>query len=437
MPKQPTSEDLGGAPGIDGARSVGSYDVDAYARGAHKMTEAGEHLGASVTKLGEADAAFAARRAREELNAASTQAITGIFKMRGPSADPASPADPQQHAENVANLIYDAAEGIKSGAAQTAYFAAMRPVYAQEVRNAELRRSQDDASAQAAHLEQLTAQLEANVSTGSHDALAAAAIDNLHGSIDEAVDRNLLTPAQAAITKKAAALRLTAATYRNMAQEDPARAVDELTAADSPHPLVPFLPDDIRADLVTQAQLNIRAREIDEGRNAFLADQERRRTVAKTQDNYVALALAGEPGLAVRLANDDTLADDDKQRLLDTAARSTAADPPPVISNAATLKFLDRIRRDDRGPAGHAAAQRFGGRRIECRGPHRRDRRQVHARAPWLRLLEGLLDGRFRVPDAAGVSRAPRRPRAGAWGVRSTSRTTARCVAPPLRARCV
>jgi hypothetical protein len=44
-------------------------------------------------------------------------------------------------------------------------------------------------------------------------------------------------------------LRLTAAVYKKLAQEDPARAIAELTADDSPHPLVPFLPAAVKGVL--------------------------------------------------------------------------------------------------------------------------------------------------------------------------------------------
>jgi hypothetical protein len=89
MPKQPTWEDLGGTPGVAGARPVGSYDVDAYARGAQKIADAGERFGASVARLEESEAEFAARRARQEFTAAQTQAITGLIGLRSQyAADP-------------------------------------------------------------------------------------------------------------------------------------------------------------------------------------------------------------------------------------------------------------------------------------------------------------------------------------------------------------
>jgi hypothetical protein len=80
--KQPTAEDLGGVPGVAGARPVGTYDVDAYARGTHQMATAGTRLGEDVSRLGEAEAEAAARRARAEFNAARTRAVTGLMGLR-------------------------------------------------------------------------------------------------------------------------------------------------------------------------------------------------------------------------------------------------------------------------------------------------------------------------------------------------------------------
>jgi hypothetical protein len=90
-----------------------------------------------------------------------------------------------------------------------------------------------------------------------------AATDNIQSNIDDAVDKRFLTPEQATAEKKAAALRLTVANYTKLAQEDPARAIEELTAEESPHPLVRYLPPETRDSLVTRAQLNMEARRLD------------------------------------------------------------------------------------------------------------------------------------------------------------------------------
>ena len=67
----------------------------------------------------------------------------------------------------------------------------------------------------------------------------------------------------------------------------------------------------------------------------------------------------------------------------------------------------------NRRPARRTASQRLRRRGLGRREPHRRDRGQ-DARAPWLGFVEDLLDRRFRVADAAGVSGAACGPRAGA-----------------------
>jgi hypothetical protein len=50
--------------------------------GAQKIADAGERFGASVARLGESAADFAARRARQEFTAAQTEAITGLIGLR-------------------------------------------------------------------------------------------------------------------------------------------------------------------------------------------------------------------------------------------------------------------------------------------------------------------------------------------------------------------
>jgi hypothetical protein len=87
--KQPTAEDLGNVPGIAGSPPVGTYDVDAYARGAQKIAAAGTQFGEDVSRLGQADAEAAARRARAEFTAARTRAVTGLIALRAQrAADP-------------------------------------------------------------------------------------------------------------------------------------------------------------------------------------------------------------------------------------------------------------------------------------------------------------------------------------------------------------
>ena len=346
--KQPTAEDLGAAPGVAGARPVGSYEVDAYAHGAQKMAQAGERFGQAVARVGESEAEFAARRARAEFNTARTKAVTGLFGLRTKYAtDPDYTTVKQRWIDDATKTVDGPAEAITDELTRLFYYDSLHAPLMQESRNISRHAFQGAADAHAAHREQLLQQVERSASTDPDDALSTAATDTVHSNIDDAVDKRFLAPDAALAEKKAAALRLTAAHYRNMATEDPARAIDELTAEESPHPLVQHLPPDTRDSLVTHAQDNLRARQIDSDRDASFAARNSARAAAATQANYVELALADTPGLAFRVANDLTLTPDARTRLLGTTERPTQPDPPPATSSANALKLIDRIRRDD------------------------------------------------------------------------------------------
>jgi hypothetical protein len=155
MPKQPTVEDLGATPGVAGARPVGSYDVDAYGRGAQKIADAGERFGASVTRLGET-AAEAARRARREFTAAQTQALTGLIGLRPRyAADPDYTTIKRRWTDEVAKTIDEPAILISSEPVRRAYYDSLHEPLMQESRNISRQAFQGAADAHAAHREQL------------------------------------------------------------------------------------------------------------------------------------------------------------------------------------------------------------------------------------------------------------------------------------------
>jgi hypothetical protein len=306
--KQPTAEDLGGAPGITGARPVGSYDVDAYARGAQKMAQAGERLGESVARVGESEAEFAARRARAEFNTARTRAVTGLIGLRTKYAgDPDYTTVKQRWIDDAAKTVDGPAEAITDEMTRLAYYDSLHPPLMQESRSVSRQAFQGAADAHAAHRERLLQQVEQNISTDPDDALSTAAIDTVHSNIDDAVDKRFLTPDVALAEKKAAALRIAAAHYRKMGTEDPARALDELTTEESPHPVVQHLAGDTRSALVALAQNNLTARDVDAERNTALAAKVRDVAADKAERSYIDEALAGTPDLARRIANDDAL----------------------------------------------------------------------------------------------------------------------------------
>jgi hypothetical protein len=347
MPKQSTAEDLGGTPGAADARPADT-DADAQVQGEPETADAGEPFGASVPRPGDAEAELAARRARREFTAARTQAITGLIGLRSRyAADPDYTTLKQRWIDDAAKTVDDAAGLVSDEHDRLVYHNSLHELLMQESRNVSRQAFQGAADAHATHREQLLQQLEQNVGTDPDDALSNAGWNIVHSNIDDAVDKRFITPDQAAIERKAAALRLTAATYKKLAQEDPARAIAELTAEESPHPLVQFLPAGIKDSLVTQAQLNARAGQLDADRSSFLAAQDRQAAVAEARSNYIRLALDGAPDLGLRIANDAALNPDDRTQLLDIADRTTQPGPAPTVSKANALTMLDRIRRDD------------------------------------------------------------------------------------------
>jgi hypothetical protein len=348
MPKQPTWEDLGGTPGIAGTRPVGSYDVDAYARGAQKIANAGERFGASVARLGESEAEFAARRARQEFTAAQTQAITGLMGLRSRyAADPDYTTVKQRWTDDAAKTVDEPAGLISSEPVRLAYYDSLHEPLMQEARNFSRQAFQGAADAHAARREQLVQQLEQNLSIDPYDALSTAATDNIHSNINDAADKRFITPEQATIEKKNAALRLTVANYKKLARVDPDRAIEELTADESPHPLVQFLSPDTRQSLVTRAQDNLRAGQLDAERNKSLAAQESQRAAAQAESDYLEGIFGGAPDIADKISKDETLPQEKKDRLLATIRRTMQPEPPSAVANANAMKLLGRIRRDD------------------------------------------------------------------------------------------
>jgi hypothetical protein len=344
----PATPDLGAAPGVAGARPVGSYDVDAYARSAQKIADADERFGASVARLGESDAEFAARRARQEFTAAQTRAIADLIGLRSQyAADPDYTTVKQRWTDDAAKAVDEPAGLISSEPVRLVYYDSLHEPLMQEARNVSRQAFQGAADAHAARREQLVQQLEQNLSIDPDDALSSAAIDNIHSNIDDAVDKRFLTPQQATIEKKNAALRLTVANYKKLAQLDPDRAIEELTADESPHPLVQYLSPDTRQSLVTQAQDNLLAGQLDAERNQSLAGQESQRAAAQAESRYLDGIFGGAPDIADKISKDEALPQEKKDRLLATVRRTMQPEPPSAVANANAMKLLGRIRRND------------------------------------------------------------------------------------------
>jgi hypothetical protein len=173
--KQPTAEDLGGVPGVAGTRPVGTYDVDAYARGAHQMATAGTRFGEDVSRLGEAEAEAAARRARAEFTAAHSQATDGLMGLRVQrTGDPDYQTLKTRWMDAAAKVVDGPAETISDEPTRLVYYDSLHAPLVQEARNVSQQAFQGAAVAHAAHREQQLTQLEQNLSTDPEDTLSAA-----------------------------------------------------------------------------------------------------------------------------------------------------------------------------------------------------------------------------------------------------------------------
>jgi hypothetical protein len=354
--KQSTAEDLGSVPGIAGARPVGTYDVDAYARGAHQMAAAGRRFGEDISRLGEAEAELAARRARAEFSAAHAQATSGLMGLRTQRVgDPDYKTLKQRWMDAAAKVVDRPAETISDEQTRLLYYDSLHAPLKQEARNVSQQAFHSAADAHAGYRERQLQHLEGNLSTDPEDTLSAAAIDSLHSSIDDAVDKRFLAPDEALAEKKRAALRIAEAHYKKLATEDPARAIDELTAEESPHPLVKHFAGDTRAALLTLARDNLTAREIDAERNAALAGEAREAAADQAEQSYVHEALAGTPGLAGRVANDDALTSASRGRLFLTLRSGAQSDPVPAATEVVTKQLDDPATLDG---VPHATADR-------------------------------------------------------------------------------
>jgi hypothetical protein len=345
MPKQPTWEDLGGTPGIAGARPVGTYDVDAYARGAEKIAKAGEHFGAAVEGFGEAANAGARQRAHSELTYQSATTYARLIDLRSQLRnDPNYDTLEQRWHDGAHAIIEDGAGGISQPLLRERFQGTMGVHVAQEGAAIHQHAFLGAADAHAARREQLLQHAERNSSLDPNDQLLTGEFDAIHAGIDDAVARNYLTPEAARIEKSNAALRLGIAHYTLMSRADPDRAIRELGSDDSPNPNVRFFPASVKDGLLAQAESNQRAKQVDAERDPALAAERRQRAALQAQSDHLRGIFGGVPGVATSVANDETLTPESRDRLLAATRRTLQPDPPVAVSNANAMKLLERIR---------------------------------------------------------------------------------------------
>jgi hypothetical protein len=352
MPKQPTWEDLGGTPGVAGARPVGSYDVDAYGRGAQKIAEAGGHFGQSVERLGRAAGEVERRSAQSELTNQSAATYARLLDLRSQlRTDPHFDTVEQRWHDGAQAIIDDGAAGISHPLLRARFQNAMAVHVAQEGAALHTQAFQGATDAHAVRREQRLQGAERHSSLDPDDALLAGEHDAIGAGIDDAVARKYLTPEAGRIEKRNAALRIGVAHYKLMSRVDPDRAIHELASPESPNPNVRFFPAAVRDELLAHAQANHRARQVDAERAGRLQAQARQRASDQTEADIVGDLTGDHPTVTTDdIVNNEALTSTAKPYMVAIAERAAKPDPPATLSNITARQLLDGVRLPDGDP---------------------------------------------------------------------------------------
>jgi hypothetical protein len=357
MPPVPTPDELGGLPRVPGARPVGGYDLSSYASGAQKLADAGARLGESIADTGKAVYKDARQQAMTEAVNANAFIHARLIEARERYRnDPDHATLAQRWSDESGRIVDDGLAQISDDGLREHVRARLAVPLAQENAAIQDQAFRGGAAAHAASRERYLRNLVQHASVDPGDSLFAGGVDSLHAAIDDAAARGFLTPEQAAGEKRRAALALLAGEYDRMSRADPARAIRELEAHDSGHPLLPQLPQTTKDALVAQA----RAQQVNAVKDAGDAVQRRAQDIRRASDqaeNEIVADLTGDRPALTRadIAANPQLTDAAKARMLAVADRTAVPDPDETASNAAARGLLDRIRLRDGDPSRIAA----------------------------------------------------------------------------------
>jgi hypothetical protein len=349
----PTPEDLGGLPRVPGARPAGGYDLTSYAGGAQKLAEAGMRLGSSVADVGKAAYMVDRQQAATEAVNANAFIHARLIEARERYRnDPDHATLTQRWSDETGKIVDDGLAQISDPGLRAQVRARLAAPLAQENAAIENQAFRSAAAAHGASRERYLRNLVEHSSLDPDDNLFAGGVHALHAAIDDAVARRFLTPDEAAAEKRRAALELVAGEYDRMSHTDPERAVRELEAPASGHPLLPQLPHDRRDALIAQA----RAQQANNLKDADLALQRRAQEARRTSDaaeNEIVADLTGERPAATRagIAADQRLSGSAKAWMLAIADRTAVPDPDETASHVTARGLLDRIRVRDGDPS--------------------------------------------------------------------------------------
>jgi hypothetical protein len=349
----PTPDDLGGLPGVQGARPAGGYDLTSFASGAQKMAEAGVRLGQAVEDAGKA----AYKVGREQATTAAVNANAFIHGQLIEAReryrnDPGHATLVQRWGDESGKIVEDGLAQIPDEGLREHVRARLAAPLAQE--NAAIRDQafRGAAYSHAASRDRYLRNLVQHSSLDPADGLFAGGVDSLHAAIDDAAARGFITAEEAASEKRRAALQLVAGQYDRMSRADPERAVRELEGSGGGHPLLRELPQAARDALVRQAREHQANAARDTEQAALRGAQESRRASDAAENGIVADLTGDRPAVTrAGISAHQALSDAAKARLLALADRTAAPDPDETASGIAARGLLDRVRLRDGDPS--------------------------------------------------------------------------------------
>jgi hypothetical protein len=347
-----TPDELGGLPRVPGARPVGGYDISPYASGAQQMAEAGTRVGQAIEDVGKATYKAGRQQAITEAINANAFIHGRLIEARERYRnDPDHATLGQRWNDEAGKIVDDGLAQISDEGLREHVRARLAVPLAQESAAIEDQAFRGAAAAHAASRERYLRNLVQHSSLDPGDTLFAGGVDSLHSAIDDAVARKFLTPEQAADEKRRDALELLAGEYARMSRVDPQRAIGELEAPGSGHPLLPQLGQELKDSLIAHAREQ-QANDIkDADRAALRRAQENERASDEAESEIVANLLSDKPTLTrADISANQNLTGTARSRMLALEDRATARDPDETASNVAARGLLDRIRLRDGDP---------------------------------------------------------------------------------------
>jgi hypothetical protein len=361
MARVPTPADLGSLLRMPGSRPTASYDVSPYGHGAKEIAEAGTRLGQSAAELGKAAARAAERR---RLVSESTNANAYIYaRLLGARDRYAVDTDyatlPQRWDEEVGQIVDDGLARISHSGLRDRARAELAMPLAQERAAIAAQAFRGAATNHAANREAMLRNLVQRATLDPNDTLLGGGVEAYHAMIDDAAARGYLAADDALAEKRRGALALCEGTYAAMARRDPQRAINELQGEADGHPLLVHLPGERKDALIQAAQQREAANQTDAELTVRRHQENERRASDQAEAAIIAdLACDTRSVTANAILDNTALRPEARQHLLGAAARQNEPEPATPVSQATTLKLLDRIRR----PAGDAG-------RIDLIGP--------------------------------------------------------------------